>query len=448
MKKNYLEDIRPITRVGRTTSPKNTVKSVDQEKTVSLDRDHEDVFSKHEPIRNKESFPEKSLSLLWNWKKIGSFVVLGLVLAFGFVYGLSFLFRGAIVTITPKHISGGVDLSLVAKQDDSNGIQYELMTLSDALTKEVTSNNSQTVSMKASGSVVLYNFQTTSQSLVATTRFADPSGQVFRLPNGVTIPKKTVVGGKETPGQITVTLVADVAGTKGNIPLSDFTIVAFKGTAKEKLVYGRGKTPFSGGTSGPVYVLDDATYKQTQQELVDTLNQKLKEEVLKQVPEGYVLLSDSLVFIPDTNANSNTPSQTTTVTVTYGGTQRGILIKKESLDMVLLDAIARGESISLDQVSLRKTEDLVYQISSDVKGDIVPETISFSVKGDVSAVWNIDQEAIRSLLVGSKRVVFNGRMQTVPAVADAELVIRPFWRNSIPDDISKIKISIKDPVLD
>ncbi len=449
MKKNYLGDIRPMTHVGSAPQKRKVVEESIAEEEIGIEEPvhRRNVPPPMPPRRDHAERYEAPAPRHPSWGRITGFIALGLFVAAGALYGLSFLFRGAIVTVTPKHISGAIDITLTAGQEESSKLHFEVMSIPETVTKDVVATDTQSAKMKASGTVVLYNFQSTSQELVATTRFADPSGKVFRLPKSVSIPKKTISGGKDMPGQLTVTLVADVAGPEGNIPLSDFTIVAFKGTAKEKLVYGRGKTPFSGGTSGTVYMLSDDEHKKASDELSANLGSKLKEDMLKQIPEGYVLLPDSMSFIPDTAANTaNTPSQTSTVTVSYSGTERGILLKKDELHAAFLEAIAAGEEINIDQVTLRGTEGLVYTTTTDVTGEFVPKTISFTVKGDVSAVWNVDQEAIKKLLAGTKRMVFPGRMQTITSVALAELVIRPFWMNSIPTEVSKIKVSIKDPL--
>ncbi len=452
MKKNYLGDIRPMTHVGG--APKRKIAAAEKnaereiaEEEVAIPVQRRSVPPPAPPRRERVEEYEEPAPRGHSWGRIGGFLALGLLVAAGALYGLSFMFRGAIVTVTPKHISGVVDLTLTAGQEDSAELHFEVMSLPETVTKDIVATDTQSAKLKASGTVVLYNFQSTSQELVATTRFADPSGQVFRLPKSVSIPRKTVSGGKDVPGQLTVTLVADAAGPEGNIPLSDFIIVAFKGTAKEKLVYGRGKTAFTGGTSGTVYLLSDEEHQKASDELSANLGAKLKEDVLKQIPEGYVLLPDSLSFIPNTQANeANTPSQTSTVTVTYSGTERGILLKKDELHAAFLKAIAAGEEVNIDQVTLRNTEALTYTTTTNITGEFVPKTISFTVSGDISAVWSIDQEAIKKLLAGTKRMVFSGRMQTISSVALAELVIRPFWMNSIPTETEKIKVSIKDPL--
>ena len=316
------------------------------------------------------------------------------------------------------------------------------MTLPDSVSKAVTATTSSIQSTKATGQIIIYNFQTSSQSLVAQTRFADPNGNVFRLQSPVTIPKATTVAGVKTPGQVTATFVADVAGPTGNIPLSDFTVVAFKGTAKAKLVYGRGATPFTGGATGSMYSLTDQQYQSTVATLSAMLPAKLRSEALKQVPPGYVLLQDTLNFSPD--VNTNTPSQTASVTVTYSGKMRCVLIRQDELQAAYLNAIASDQTLTPSQVTFLGEDALVFHTTTDTTTDTLPTTISFTVTGNITAVWKVDTDAIRQALIGTTRADFDTHMQTFAPVKDADLVLRPFWMNKLPADVAHIKVIVTD----
>jgi hypothetical protein len=370
-------------------------------------------------------------------------VILVLVLAGGIVYGLSYYFKSATVTITPKNVSGATSLTLTLSENGSNGIAYQLVTLPESHTKDITATHTDVVATKAKGTVVLYNSQTTSQSLVATTRFTDTSGTLFRLQNTVTIPKQTVSGGVTTPGQVTVTLVADQAGTTGNIGLSDFAVVAFKGTAKEKQVYGRGKTAFTGGASGPAYFLTDDEYTTAVTPLATGLEDTLKADILKQVPDGYVLLPNSLAYLPDPIANPG-PSTTATITVSAGAKMRGILIKKSDLSELILNNIAPQESATAGDISVPKLDALTYTSSTNLTQAILPETIPLSIEGDAKVVWNVDQAAVKENLKGVSRRDFAAKMQGFSSVKEAALTLTPFWMSKLPTDVHKITVKIAE----
>ena len=406
MKNNFLGEIRPMTPNGGSLKDKlpSRTKDVHHHEHVHEVREERTERRYTPPPVEPDDVDFDTDQSGKSWGRIGSFIVLGILVLGGAVYGLSFLFRGATVALVPKVIAGTVDLSLTASTSETDPLHYEIMTLPESVSKEVTATHTDTAKMKASGTIIVYNNQSTSQQLVATTRFADPSGKVFRLSKDVTIPKKTATA----PGQATVTLVADQAGPEGNIGLSDFTVVAFKGTAKEKLVYGRGKTAFTGGTSGAVFYLTDEEYKTAVEGLPAELNQKLTDGIGKQVPDGYFLLPGSLTFMPDEVTNKNNPSQTAVMNVTYAGTERGVLLKKSDLGQFVLNAIKGDQTVTADDVAIN-FDDLQYAIATDVSGTALPARISFTVKGEAKAVWNINQQAIQTLLAGTKRNTFSAK---------------------------------------
>ena len=465
--KGYLDDIRPLSHGGagapKKPAPRKRVvkkqpveemETVVEEQERIVDMKVERVYEPeikapgmtpprrpYTPIVEPES--REPMGGEGHWGKIVAWVGLGMVAVALIIYGLSFVFRGATVTVTPKSVSGSVSLTLSATQDPTAPIEYQVMTLPDSVSKAVTATTSSIQSTKATGQIIIYNFQTTSQSLVAQTRFADPNGNVFRLQSPVTIPKETVVGGVKTPGQVTATFAADVAGPSGNIPLSDFTVVAFKGTAKSKLVYGRGATPFTGGATGSMYSLTDQQYQDTITTLSAMLPAKLRSEAIKQVPPGYVLLQDTLNFVPD--VNTNTPSQTASVTVTYSGKMSGVLVRQDELEAAYLNAIASDQSLTPSQVTFLGEDALVFHTTTDTTTVPPPTTVSFTVTGNVTAVWKVDTDAIRQALIGTTRADFDTHMQTFTPVKDADLVLRPFWMNKLPTNVAHIKVVVANP---
>jgi hypothetical protein len=377
------------------------------------------------------------------WGKIIAIVVFTLIVVVGLVYGISYYFRQATVAVTPKIVSGAVTLNLNAVKGVSNPLSYEVVTFPETRTKVLTATHADNVTTKATGSVVIYNFQSVPQSLVATTRFADQNGQVFRLNTSVTVPKKSVVNSKNVPGQIVATLTADVAGIAGNIPLSDFTVVSFKGSAKEQLVYAKGKTTFTGGSSGSAYFLNDDDYNAASKALAADLVSGLQADIVKQVPDGYLLLPDSLAFVPDASANKNPgPMQTVSIPVTYTGSMRGVLLKKSELSGLVIKNVDPSETVDPALVAVTGIDGLTYKITKDISTGDLPQAIPLSISGNASVVWNIDKTAIAQALIGTPQARFTSLLQTFPSIKEAELSLVPFWIHTLPTSAAKIHITV------
>ena len=94
----------------------------------------------------------------------------------------------------------------------------------------------------------------------------------------------------------------------------------------------------------------------------------------------------------------------------------------ESVDVVALDSLSLSfaDNAPLDMLSL-----------SEVK---------FVVKGETVAVWRIDEVALKTDLIGRHKRDIPTILKNYPNVLSATATIRPFWKNSFPDDGARISI--------
>jgi hypothetical protein len=150
-----------------------------------------------------------------------------------FVISMMTVFSSATINITPKNQDIEVDMKIVAINGIEEGsIKYEIIKLSKTKTADLPATDEKAVELKASGKIVIYNnFSSEPQRLIVRTRFESPEGLIYRIPESVVVPGKSVKNGVETPGSIEVEVFADEPGEKYNIKKSDFTIPGFKNDA-------------------------------------------------------------------------------------------------------------------------------------------------------------------------------------------------------------------------
>ena len=70
------------------------------------------------------------------------------------------------------------------------------------------------------------------------------------------------------------------------------------------------------------------------------------------------------------------------------------------------------------------------------------DTFSFRVQGDSVITWNFDEETLKERLSGLKKgenFLF-GVLRDFPTIDKAEVVFRPSWVRSFPEDPSRIRI--------
>ena len=180
-----------------------------------------------------------------SWKAISLISVVA-ILAIIFI---PLYFSSATIRISPtKH-----DLSLASTKVSLGDVSHKSLDAEATETITIAANGTVKVERKATGTVVLYNaYNSASQKLVAGTRLQTPNGSIFKLKNPVIIPGQTTSKGKATPGSVSATVEADVAGDKYNLGFQDFNLVAYKGTDKYEKIYGRSKTALTNGYLGTV----------------------------------------------------------------------------------------------------------------------------------------------------------------------------------------------------
>ncbi len=449
MPRNMLEDIKPATkkmaakgtvvpiRKGRVSSPSETDEETRPAHFANSERTARSGKSStppreipFEPIEPKHS----SRYALW-------YVAVACLI--GFFLSLSFLFEYATVTITPKSLAVAFDSTDVftAKKDatDTGTIVYTVMALNGDESIKLPGTQAKEQSISATGTVILYNaYQAASYSLVKGTRLATPDGRIYRINSATTIPGYTKSAGTIIPGSISVLVTAAIPGEAANLAVSDFTLPGLAGTAQATKIYGRTRGPITGGVSGTVYTIPQDAANAA----LGTLREKLKSSLISkakvQVPDGYLYYDGATNFT--TGDSVQVPySKEKDIPIALSGTLTVYLIKEDTL----VSAIAQ-KSISQynnEPVTIPK----LYSLTLVPTAPLMPETdasFSFTLSGSAPILWTIDSDSIKTLLAGKKKADFQNLIGSVVGVDRAELVIKPFWKRSFPEDPERITIVI------
>jgi len=364
------------------------------------------------------------------------FATLGIVLFIILAsVGALFYFSAARIDITPSTISAAVQSSFTASQS-AGALPFEIITAQKIASQSVKGSGSKTVSSFASGTITIYNTQSKSQTLIATTRFATAAGLIFRIRTAVTIP-----GGTATkPGSITAKVYADKEGASYNVGPTSFTIPGFAGTPQESLVYARSTSSMSGGASGSVPVVDSAVETQARDALRAALAPDLDKSIQEQVPSGYVLL-------PGATATSyeeivSTPSSTTgMVEVKEQGTITAIVFPNSALAKAIASSVT-GLGYQGEPLLLASTNNLLLAATDTPSPDL--ETFSFTIAGTASLTYVVDQNRIAAAVAGKTRSAAEVAISNYPEVKRAVIVLRPFWRQSFPQDPSAISVVVSN----
>ncbi|KND47610.1 MAG: hypothetical protein AB201_01605 [Parcubacteria bacterium C7867-006] len=354
-------------------------------------------------------------------------------------FGISAFFKSAKITITPKNISIPLNDSFTAKKDiSSGGLGFQVVTVVKEVEKSVEATGEARVDKKARGTITIYNtYSSQSQKLVATTRFETPEGLIYRLVSPVTVPGTSVKSGKTVAGSVDAVVEADKTGAEYNISYKDFTIPGFKGDPKYTKVYARSKTEMTGGFSGMQKIVSEAIINQTNTELEKTLKETLAKDITAQIPADYVLFSSSLTY--KLEAITQTNSSTGGAVLKKKGVASAVIFDKGVLSRTLLAKLSPDSTN--DVVKITNLDSLNFEYATQSPVDInTANSITFSLKGVPQFVWVVDENKIKSELLGLSKKEAKNIVSKYPTIKETWIETQPFWNQTVPTDTNKVTL--------
>ncbi len=346
-----------------------------------------------------------------------------------------FYFSSARVEITPNTVSAAVQGSFTAAQTGST-LPFQIITAQKMATKEVKGGGTKAVSSIASGMITIYNTQAKAQNLVATTRFATPAGLVYRIKAAVSIPGGT----SDKPGSVTARVYADQPGASYNVGPTSFIVPGFAGTPQATAVYAKSFSAMTGGASGTIPTVDTSLQAQTTATLKKALEPELLASLQEQVPAGYVLLSGAAT----TTFEELTPasSESGMVIIKEQGTATGVVFPNAALAGTIATSVSalnyQGEPLTLAPTN-------TLTLSATELPDADADSFSFSLSGTAPLIYTVDSSRIAAAVSGKTRSAAEVALTNYPEIRQAIIILRPFWRQSFPQDPSSISVVVNTP---
>lgn len=371
------------------------------------------------------------------------FVILGILALFTGIYFISLRFGHATVYITHKN-EPFTFTNKVFKATRTTGedLAFEVMAVSDSVEKDFVFSDSKQLSTKAKGTVVLYNeYGKTPQKLLINTRLVDDKGRIYMTDKALTVPGYTVSNGKIVPGSLTTTMTASEAGDKYNSEPKDFTLVGFKGTAKEKKIYARSKGSITGGASGLMYMPTAEEKGELNTDILLALKSKLSKSIEAQVPPDYILFQDSIKFSLDFDSD-NALSDSPNAKINASGTATAIILNQRELEENIIRTVnSTITTEEINQISIPELSNFVFKISDSVGAiDKSTSSISFELTGEGTLAWNPDYDKLKSLLAGVSKIDVNTIFITQPGIESARVLFTPPWQKTLPTNLNYIKV--------
>ncbi len=350
--------------------------------------------------------------------------------------GALFYFSSAKVDVTPTTVSAAVQSSFTANQN-SGTLPYEVVTAQKVATQSVQASGSQVVHSYASGIITIYNTQAKTQRLITNTRFETAAGLVFRIHAGVAVPG----GSSSNPGSLAVRVYADQAGDSYNIGPASFTVPGFAGTSLASKVYARSSGAMAGGASGNVPVVDPTLETNTRTALIKALTPNLLSSLETQVPAGYLLLAGSATTT--FQALESAPSATAGMAdVKEQGTITAVIFPNAALASAIASSIS-SLNYQNEPITISSSSDLQLIAQSIPDQNTAP--FPFTLTGTASLVYTVDPSRIAAAVAGKTPSEAETALTNYPEIKSAVVILRPFWRQTFPQDPSAISVVVSNP---
>ncbi len=291
---------------------------------------------------------------------------------------------------------------------------------------------------KAQGMLTIYNaYSSEPQTLVAKTRFVDPSGKVFRLVKGITVPGAKITDGKIAPLSAVARVEAEVAGSEYNIgPTNHFIIPGFKDTPKYAGFYAESKDAMSGGLIGDVVYATDSDVKSAHATVQDSLKKELLDSIQSQLSPNLAFLEESQLLNITKFTVSDVADAQNNVKISVEANIQIIVFNQQTIKDLLLGKMQKdlGNTYQFRQYNTELSKPVVAMGGG---------SLQFGVKADVTAQNDFSVEAVKALAANQKPEELRSKLFSAFNIEKLQISLWPFWVQTVPNRLGKIGVEIK-----
>lgn len=298
---------------------------------------------------------------------------------------------------------------------------------------------------KAHGIITIYNeYSSSTQPLVATTRFLSENGKVFRLVKGVIVPGTSSVGGEIKPGAVEAEVIADGAGEEYNIEPTKFTIPGFQGSGNDKYTkfYAKSSKAMAGGKNGPglVKTVTENDIANAKSSIVADIREKAKEQIKNESGQNEIILDDALQVENITYASSAKNGEVAeSFTLTAKGRASAVIFVEDDVLKLAAEQINKNK----DKTSATIGKDAVSLEFGKADVDIAKGTILISVHVTGKAADTIDLSNLKRGILGKSEDDFKAYLKQYNQITGAEIEYwPPFISGKIPAYESRVTITL------
>ncbi|MDR3582395.1 MAG: hypothetical protein P4L67_03945 [Candidatus Pacebacteria bacterium] len=375
--------------------------------------------------------------------KVWATIAVVIVLVLGGAYIAGAYFNHATISITFKKTAwtwqGALTADKSVPSDDFSGgtIAGQVFTSNKNVTETFKASSQSAVSLKAQGTITIYNdYSTSPQQLVATTRFLTPDGKIFRITQDVTVPGATKASdGTLTPSSVNAPIAADQPGPDYNIgPVAKLTIPGFAGKPQASGFYGTINASTTGGFTGTRGVPTAADITAAKASTTAALQASLQGGFSGSYPNNFKILDGATDIQVGTLTVNTTTDDQGNFTVFSSATLSAIGFDESALKNDLL-AQAQGQypSSTFHDITLNYT---------NVQANFTKGQVAFSVSAQGNLEPAFMPVVFEQDILGKNVSEARNTIAALTQLSSGEISVWPLWLGTIPADPAKVKINV------
>jgi len=376
--------------------------------------------------------PSASSASVRLYKRI-AFTFIGLTLVLLGVVIAATMAR-AVITVTAKPVAVRAEIKVAVAATTTTAETVPGTVISEDVSGQSTGHpaagSGTVVKGKATGTVLLVNKRAAPQTLVATTRLLSPDNVLFRIKKNVIVP-----GNGELKD---VEVYADQDGAASEIGPTTFTIPGLP-VGLQKLVYAFSEKPMSGGISN-VSAVSQADIDKAVSDLKDQLTAKANADMVAQTAGHGYTGSATLVNVDAQSVSAKAGDIVGSFDVLLKLTVTGVYYDKDKLQNLGSAALRANvpSDMELGDNNIA-TAEVTVQNASAATDTATLDTV-FSGQAVITSASPILD---RSRLVGLDAATIKAYLKSQDSVADATIVLSPFWVSRAPSIKEHVIVNVK-----
>ena len=435
-----------------------TTKNNEIEEKIASENKIDEFFTQPEKLKKKEkSAPLEKKENCYSDVQVTGKVWKGFlwfcfaILFIGTLVGTYLYLPQVLIILEPKvavksmdfEINGLSDIVEINSNEDK--IPVKMIDVEKEITKSFSATGSTSdSSKKARGMITIYNeFSSSSQPLIATTRFLNEDGKLFRLQKSIIVPGSSNVGGEIKPGVIEAQVMADEAGADFNIEASKFSIPGFKssGGKYEKIYAQSSKKMIGGGDSATeIKAVSEEDITEAKSQMASEIKESLKKEIKEQNGNSLIVLDDAIIF-GEINYSSSAQAGAIGEDFSLTGkvSAKAIVFQEDHLKKLVTEKIVSTNGISKEQLG----EDTFKFEFGKADADFENKKIIIRMSLKARILPDLDLDKMKEDILGKSEEEFADFIGQFKDLDSANIVYKKsFFSGRIPAFSSRVELTL------